>query len=400
MKKIILSAASLAVAAVASVSVAPTTSEAVPAFARQTGAACLNCHFQTIPRLAAMGREFRMNAFRDTSQDLLEDDHLSLPAFFNASLLTKARISSGSGDLPKGGAVGTADTGVQWPDESALLFGGRISEHAGGFQEWDVISGEMLGGKFAYVMDLDSGIIGIAVGTTDALGAPSIFNDPSNAISRNLRGVQTRAQALRGGVLHGGATGLGVYGYMADSIYFAAGLITPAGGYAAGNGGVEMMDSPYLRAAYLADIAGFDTIIGVTYASVTPVNPVATNQTNAKADVQAVVDVQMQGEVGDMSIGFYMPIIVGGVGATNYTGAMPYVNIGLSHAAGVRLGYDFATSDDANTGDFSNVILGGWYDLAQNVVLDLEINVKDTAAKGTSKAVAGTETTLMLEYVF
>jgi len=140
MKKIILSAASLAVAAVASVSVAPTTSEAVPAFARQTGAACLNCHFQAIPRLAPMGREFRMNAFRDISQDVIEDEHLSLGAVFNASFLMKARYSQGSGDLGKAGAMGTGDGGaIQYPDESAILFGDRLSEHSGFFQEWEVV---------------------------------------------------------------------------------------------------------------------------------------------------------------------------------------------------------------------------------------------------------------------
>jgi len=137
MKKIILSAASLAVAAVASVSVVPTTAEAVPAFARQTGAACLNCHFGAIPRLAQMGREFRMNGFRDLSQDAVEDEHLSIPAFFNASLLMKARVQVNRGDAGL--------TELQWPDESALLFGGRFGEHAGGLQEWDVIGGTMLG---------------------------------------------------------------------------------------------------------------------------------------------------------------------------------------------------------------------------------------------------------------
>ena len=400
MKKIILSAASLAVAAVASVSVAPTTSEAVPAFARQTGAACLNCHFQAIPRLAQMGREFRMNSFRDLSQDAIEDDHLSIPAFFNASLLMKARISVGSGDSPKGGVVGTADTGVQWPDESALLFGGRFGEHAGGFQEWDVISGEMLGGKFAYVTDLDNGILAYAIGTSDALGAPSIFNDPSNAISRNLRGVQTRAKALRDTVIHGAATGLGVYGYMNDSIYFAAGLITPAGGYAAGNGGVELPDSPYLRAAYISEIAGMDTILGVWYASVTPTNPVATNQENAKADIQTGLDIQMQGDMGDMSIGFYMPIVVGGVAGNDYTGAMPYVNIALNAHSGVLVGVDYATSGNT-ADDYTNLILGGWYDLAQNIAINIELDSWSKTSNVVGGAdTSGTDFTVELEYVY
>jgi hypothetical protein len=49
MKKMIFSAVAFAVVAVSAVAVAPTTSEAVPSFARQTGASCNSCHFQSIP---------------------------------------------------------------------------------------------------------------------------------------------------------------------------------------------------------------------------------------------------------------------------------------------------------------------------------------------------------------
>lgn len=145
MKKMLLSAAAFAVVAVSAVAVAPTTSEAVPAFARQTGAACLNCHFSAIPRLTAFGRTFRMNAFRDMGeQALIEDDHLSLPAIFNMSFLMKARISSGHTTngagvtVASGGAIGGAvgnATQIQFPDETALLFGGRVGEHMGMFVE-------------------------------------------------------------------------------------------------------------------------------------------------------------------------------------------------------------------------------------------------------------------------
>jgi len=411
MKKIILSAASLAVAAVASVSVAPTTSEAVPAFARQTGAACLNCHFQTIPRLAQMGREFRMGGFRDVSQDLIEDDHLSLPAFFNASLLMKARVTFTGGDVTKGSAVRRNDgatNGVQWPDESALLFGGRFSEKAGGFQEWDVISGSMLGGKFAYVNELDNGFIAAAIGTSDALGAPSIFNDPSNAISRNLRGIQNRAVALNGGILHGAATAVGVYGYMADSVYFAAGLLVPDGGFAAGNNGIEIPNSPYLRAAYITQLGDFDAIVGAWYSSVEEPNPQAADKARAvgasapAGDVQAGLDFQLQGDMGDMSIGFYMPVVLGGIsynGGMSYTGAMPYVNIGLTQAAGVRLGVDYATSDVAD--DITKLIVGGWYDLAQNIVLDAEFaSISTTANAVGGLDTSSTDLTVMLEYAY
>jgi len=402
MKKIILSAASLAVAAVASVSVAPTTSEAVPAFARQTGAACLNCHFGAIPRLAQMGREFRMNAFRDLAGDAIEDEHLSLPAAFNASLLMKARIGMGSGDSEKGGAVGGFDTAVQWPDESALLFGGRIGEHAGGFQEWDVISGEMLGGKFAYVNDMDSGILAVALGTSDALGAPSIFNDPSNAISRNTRGIQSRTKALKGTLIHGAASGLGVYGYMSDSVYFALGGLIPAGGYGAGNSGPELNLGSYVRVAWLGNIAGFDSIIGAWSATAVEINPKANEDAAGAAyvaqadDNQSGVDLQFQGEVGGNQLGIYAPITLEGVGDTGVSGFQLYANYNLSHAAGVQLGYD-SYADDGK--DWNQVILGGWYDLAQNIAINVEV-ASWTDTPKTGAETKGTNTTIELEYVY
>jgi hypothetical protein len=379
MKKIILSAASLAVAAVASVSVAPTTSEAVPAFARQTGAACLNCHFGAIPRLAQMGREFRMNGFRDTAGELLEDDHLSIPVAFNASFLMKARIQQNLDDADL--------TQLQWPDEAALLFGGRFGEHAGGLQEWNVIDGYMLGGKFAYVNDLDAGILAFAIGTSDALGSPSIFNDPSNAISRNTRGIQSRSMSLgEQPSIHDAATGLGVYGYLNDSVYFALGAVDAAGGFEAGS---ERIDTgklgSYARIAFISEIAGFDTIIGAFNAK---------TGSNTATVEQAVtgVDFQAQGEVNGHQLGIYMPVVVSA--DNDITGFQIYANYNVTHGAGVQLGYD---SKDDTAVVTSRVIVGGWYDLAQNIAINYEFKSTDDDSAGSS-AVA--ESTLELEYVY
>ncbi len=444
MKKMFFSAVAFAVVAVSAVAVAPTTSEAVPAFARQTGAACLNCHFQAIPRLAAFGRNFRMNAFRDMGeQALIEDEHLSLPAVFNASFLMKGRFSTGdekttalgvTNVTAKGGLIGTAGavdaagnvTGeslaVQFPDESALLFGGRLGEHAGLFNEWDVIGGSMLGAKMAYVFDLDAGIVALAIGTTDALGAPSIFNDPSNAVSRNTRGVQTRANALRSTVMHTGATGVGVYGHLADSVYFALGglLGQNAGGTAVGNSGVDVTLSPYLRAAFTGEIAGFDTVIGGWYANTAVANykrsgAAAAVKNNRK---EYGIDLQVQGDLGDLSLGFYAPIVlsskiptgaISGVAATNVkvTGYFPLVQIAMG-PMGARLGYDYSKTTGAvltiaTEAKYTNFVVGAWYDVAQNLTLDLEVDAMKTdvtAAGITAATIKQTATTLQIEYVY
>ncbi len=421
MKKMFFSAVAFAVVAVSAVAVAPTTSEAVPAFARQTGAACLNCHFQAIPRLTAFGRNFRMNAFRDMGeQALIEDEHLSLPAVFNASFLMKARFSTGDTKVngvttAKGGLIGAgAGVGesiqVQFPDESALLFGGRLGEHAGLFNEWDVINGSMLGAKVAYVFDLDAGIVALALGTTDALGASSIFNDPSNALSRNTRGVQTRAFALRSTIHHTGATGVGVYGHLADSLYFAVGgvLGQAAGGTQVGNTGVDVTLSPYIRAAYTGEIAGLDAVIGGWYADVATANHKRTPGTKNPRKEYGL-DIQLQGDVGGVSVGFYAPIVLSSkltVSATNIqtkvTGYFPMIQI-ASGPMGVRLGYDYAktkVTGVVNDTKYTNFVVGAWYDLAQNFTLDLEVDAMKTntgVAATTSKTTA---TTLQIEYVY
>ena len=429
MKKFILSAASFAVVAFSAVAVAPTTSEAIPAYARQTGAACLSCHFQAIPRLAAFGRNFRMNAGRDVGeQALLEDDHLSLPAYFNTALLVKARISTGKTTTngvvtARGGVLGTPATAaafaIQWPDEAALLIGGRYGEHMGGMTEWGYaptaagdISAGPLGMKLAYVFDTDMGPIAIAGGTTDALGAPSIFNDPSNAISRNLRGIQTRANALRGGILHAGVTGVGVYGHINDLVYFAAGIIEAAGGgpLFASAGAADLNANPYLRLALTTELAGFDFVGGFWYGKTSVPNYKWLGATAVSGDVKDYgLDIQFQGEVGDLSVGFYMPAVLNRdvLGATNsvigkISGFNPYVNIAMGHI-GVRLGYDYAKNTAAST-KFTNIIIGAWFSVAQNVELDLEYNnakTDTTAAPGIAAAsVKANSTTLMLEYVY
>lgn len=420
MKKMIFSAVAFAVVAVSAVAVAPTTSEAVPAFARQTGSACLNCHFQTVPRLTAFGRNFKMGGFRDMGeQALIEDDHLSLPVQFNASYLLKIRASTGTWTedgvvVSKGGVVGSSPTGaairLQFPDEAALLFGGRVGEHTGLFTEWDVISGEMLGTKMVYVFDLDAGIVGLALGTTDALGAPSIFNDPSNAIVRNTRGVQTRARVLRQTVMHSGQTGYGIYAHLDDSFYVAIGALTPAGGFAAGNAGIDAPDSPYVRAAYTGEVGGFDIVAGGYYAKS---NTLEYKTLNIANDVRTEygLDIQLQGDIGDISVGFYAPIILSSKrtdSATNIetkdTGYMPYVNVSFGRA-GIRLGYDSWTRTVTGTAvaqKRTNVIVGAWYDVAQNLVIDLEYNNDETT--GLNNVVGSTaknpQTTLMLELVY
>src|SRR3989339_1210649 len=103
--------------------------QAVPSFARQTGMPCDACHFQGFPSLNAMGRGFRAEGYTmEGSQASIEGENaLKLPASLNLSLVTKIRHQSSNGEAAEATDYGQ----LQWPDEAALLIGGRASANAG-----------------------------------------------------------------------------------------------------------------------------------------------------------------------------------------------------------------------------------------------------------------------------
>ena len=107
---------------------APQEASAVPAFARQTGMACNTCHFQHFPTLNSFGRAFKAGGYTMVGgQSLIEGDFLSLPSTLNASLVTKIMYEKTNGASDTGRNKGE----FAFPDEAALLIGGRAGEHVG-----------------------------------------------------------------------------------------------------------------------------------------------------------------------------------------------------------------------------------------------------------------------------
>ncbi|RME84271.1 MAG: hypothetical protein D6771_04725, partial [Zetaproteobacteria bacterium] len=134
MRKHILAAAALAAAAL---TMAPTASQAIPAFARQTGSACLNCHFMSFPTLAAFGRSFKQGAFTDVGDEaLVEDEGLSIPAVLNATFVVRGSIDKIK-DTTKVAPNKSSWTDYAFPRDTVLLLAGRIGEHTGAFIEFD-----------------------------------------------------------------------------------------------------------------------------------------------------------------------------------------------------------------------------------------------------------------------
>ena len=404
MKKMLLSAAAFAVVAVSAVAVAPTTSEAVPSFARQTGAACLSCHFQAIPRLTTFGRNFSMSGMRDMGeQALIEDDHLSLPAQFNGSFLMKVLIANQT-DLAGAGQ----NLGLQMPDESAIFIGGRYGEHVGGLTEVSVNGGGagVAQAKLNYVHDTDFGHVNLGLFTGD-VGIGVLASDPSNAVRHTNRAAVKRAMALENTVVMAEAvSGIALSAFANDSIFVQGVIFASAGALTNPTWGSLNQTGTYLRGAYIAEVGGLEAVLGGWWASQKVASANGGAAPLGATNNQYGVDLQLQGDVGDVSVGFYLPYVIKGeqlnAGLTpvsDITGFQAMLTVGFGHA-GVKLGYDSMKTKTIIGGasvTAKRPYVGGWYSVAQNVELELAYTSTDSGVPGAAKV---NNTTLVVEYVY
>lgn len=182
---------SLLVGASIVTSVVPTVSHALPSYARQTGMACSQCHFQKYPALTPVGRAFKASGFTQIgTQAAIQADRLSIPSVLNASIFLKIRYQKTNGtDNP--GERTTNDGELQFPDEFALLFGGRVSENIGFMLEGQLadhsapfVAGFKIPFSFKLSGDMRGSIIPF---TTDALGVAYGFELLNTGAVRNIR---------------------------------------------------------------------------------------------------------------------------------------------------------------------------------------------------------------------
>ena len=309
---------------------------AVPAFARQTDMPCVSCHYQSFPALNAFGRNFRATGYTlSGSQKKIEGDNdLSMPGILNASVITKIRYQLDE-------EVDENRGEVQWPDEAALLVGGRASENIGFLMELglgpvgasvdpgtgalictgpattpaeivanctaDTGTGEgdthgtFLSTKFHFKIGDDFAIIPFS---TDGLGVGYGFELLNTGAQRSQRPIENRkgfsaGQAL--GTASGEATGYALV-YQTPEWFVNYSHWTPTWGNAQVNifGGL----ANYFRAAYMPNIGGWDSAFGVSMIS----GSVESGTTNPGTMTYVdgwTVDAQTQGDIGDMSLGVY-----------------------------------------------------------------------------------------------
>jgi hypothetical protein len=277
--------------------VLPMNAQAVPAFARQVGVECSACHFQHYPKLKGFGRVFKSNGFSQSSQSLLEGSKLSIPPFLNVSFFVKSR------------AVDTDETEatLAFPDEAALLFGGRLAEGIGGLVE---MGDAILSYKVSFTTATDAGVnYGLTAFATDALGAPYGFELMSTGAVRNIRPFERAAMPSLGANgldLSGSATGLAFHA--AHSNWFAA--VTFFVPDDSQTGATEMDTgadlAKYFRAAWMPRFGSLDTGIGIgKFAGEAKATSTDTGLRETFKTDGWFVDLQLQGDVANRELGVY-----------------------------------------------------------------------------------------------
>ena len=300
-------------------------SQAVPAFARQMGVACTTCHFQHYPALNAFGRAFKASGFTQIgSQAKIEDEGLSLPATLNASLVTKIRLQRTDGDTK----IGTDVEGIgelQFPDEAALLIGGRAGENIGFLGEFALGNGvdSFTSFKVPFSFEVGDGRFDFIPYVTDSLGASYGFEVLNTGAVRNHRTFEEKDAVSAQQYVGTGTAAKGfAFVYYTDMFHVNASLWGPAS-----SGATSLKSlSNYVRVAATPQVAGWDLGVGAQlWAGTTELGdkgeatatafdptlptyiPATMTTTNTKVDTKAMaIDFQAQGMAGAMPLGVYL----------------------------------------------------------------------------------------------
>ncbi|MBI5891986.1 MAG: hypothetical protein HZB47_15170 [Nitrosomonadales bacterium] len=401
MKKIVLSLASVLVAT----AFAPEAS-AVPAFARQQGKACSTCHFQHYPALNDYGRSFKAAGYTEMGkQGTIKGEGLSLPEVLNSSLFFKFRYVDTNGTDASG--VPTAASG-QWqiPDEFALLMGGRVSENAGFLLEAQLIDNTapvLAGFKMPIMFPVGEGEmkVGAVPFSTDGLGASYGFELLNTGAVRNVRVSENRNETSAQQYIGTAQGAQGVAFVVADPMFFVN-----VSRYANGSATDQKMSLTYLRAAVTPTIGEWDMGFGVQSWSGNQADSTGLAGNDFKA---TAIDAQAQGAVGGMPLGLYFTYATapksGATANTFNTGTNAdkkattiTAELGvLPGTATVLVGYRNADTGAATNAKDNAVTLGGTYQFAQNIQLQLTYSKRDK--NGTTGRYAGggdTQTLFML----
>ena len=377
--------------------------QASPGFARQTGLACNTCHFQHFPALNSFGRAFKQEAYTlKGKQEPIEGENLSIAGNLNIGLVTKLRYIRTNGTDP---ARATNTGEIQFPDEAALLIGGRAGENVGFLVEASLIDSVTSYNSFRiHYNNKATGVnLGVVPFLTDAGGAPYGMEILNTGAQRFIRIAENRTATAAQQFIQG-ATGERPGGSAATGFAFVASapqwfanftLWHPNFGTNIAHG----QFANYFRAAYMPTIGSWDTAIGMQHFSGSSVTgaPIAV-EVDTKA---SFVDAQAQGAIGSVPVGLYLTWGKAdgspAVGTANYFNAQlndqkAWSFVGevgvIPNRSTVYVGYLNGDNGRPSANEDRRATLGLTWMLAQN----LELQMWNTWARGNRYSGAGQPT--------
>jgi hypothetical protein len=334
-------------------------------------------------------------------QSLIEGDFLSIPSTLNASLITKIRYQKTNGDTD----TGTNKGEFQFPDEAALLIGGRAGEHVGFLLELTTFGTTTAANvdivdpanehehdvtffasfKMPFVYNIgDATKVSVIPFTTDAAGPAYGYELLNTGALRISRPIEHREQMSAQQFLGTDTEATGIAFVVHRELYYANYTM-----WSHNHGNTDA--GPYLhyaRLAFTPTYAGWDLGAGVQWWGGTSKRDGAYESADAWA-----LDAQAQGTVAGYPVGVYLSYGKAGKSdagetANIYNGSLTddtsafgsLVEVGvipgrLTVAAGFLNGDAAGTSASAGmngnraAGSQTAYTLGANYQLAQNVNL-------------------------------
>ncbi|MGA7594033.1 MAG: hypothetical protein WCA64_02450 [Gallionella sp.] len=414
MNKIILNKIAFLLAGFVAAVTFTSEASALPLFARQTGMECAACHFQHFPMLTAFGRSFKNGAYSMVgAQEKVEGDNLSIPAVLNAAILSTAGYSKSniapSGTASTNGIQSNGEGGFYMPGsngEFSLFVGGRTSDFSGALAELAMVPdgtgqggapGGVSSAKIPMLWEVADGTrAGIVPFTTDGQGASYGFetlNTGANAVHTMLfvggdfQGMVAPALSAQQ-YIGTGAIATGIAGVVNNESYFVNITKFSQTGPGDVGGTTVKLGSTYARAAYIFDLSGWDSAVGVQSWSGSSGNgdPATTALVDTKA---TAIDGQMQGAVNGMPVGFYAsyanapaPSAGGPDNAFNSAGAASRSSLNFSTEWGVipekatlnfaiRRGKSGQAYNGSSNATDNAILVGASYKLRQNIMVNL-----------------------------
>jgi hypothetical protein len=375
------------------------TVHGIPAFARQTGLECSSCHASAgFPVLNAFGQAFKAGGYSQANEDDLigDGETLSLPRTLNASIVLKVRNPIGNTkDLNNVGGGTDADvvSKLELPDETGLIFGGRIAKDMGFMLEFALPDAEIANAKFMYMPEVGPVRLGVS-GWASSDGPGMMFENLSTGQIANIRPAERLKGAAHSVDMHIGTKGIGIVvwhpmGFLvATPVFDASNTVwSNSNDTAIGQDNVGY----YIRVAATPTFGNVSMGIGASYLGGTITAVDATTSARTKNELGTfTVDAQAFMDVGlPLSIfgSFGMDTSADTASGGNELAAQLYVEAGVVPDVfniGPFVGFTNKAETKVDTISFGAVAK---YYMFKNVKLELDFTYTTISTDGTSNEV-------------